>query len=325
MKRLLLLLCFSVSAFAAQLSPTQDQRKHAIFDDGSAGGAMRTRIVKGDTVPVSFAELGYSKSEFGSSTVTFLKGSGGDGKSSPTTFNNDGSGTTLSVSAVTQAAGTAGGAIIRCWFYGPLVGIRWVRNYSSTNSFSCYVDDVGYEIPQTLLYPDGSQTAIGVFDDYDHYFIVADALPDLPDGSPHFLEIRFPQNYTGANQGFQLSGLLLSKLGGYERLPRLQSYVDTAVLTTSFASVMPASSAMRSVTEINYHNSSASSVLLTIQQSDQTICEKTLTATGTDGSTFSLTFPLGGVAFNRASSGTGSLTHKAGSSSAIYALVIGSN
>lgn len=329
MRRFLIMLAVvsvGLCSLRAQVgTPSIDPRKGGIFDDGSPSGAMLTRAVRVNAVPVPWAEIGFSSQLFGSGTASFFKGSGGDGKTSPVSYNSDGSGTTLQITCPTQAAGSAGGVVIRTWFYGPLVGVRWVRNYSSTNNFSCFVDDVGYEIPQPLIYPDGSTTAAGVLDDWDHYFIIADALQDLPDGSPHLLELRFPQNYTGGSQQWQVSGLMLSPLGGYERLPRLQSYVDTAVLTTSFVSMMPNASAMRSITEVNYHNSSGASVLLTIQQNDQTICEKTLTATGTDGSTFSFTLPGNGLAVNRANTGAGSLTHKASAGSAIYALVIGSN
>lgn len=306
--------------------PAIDPHKGALFDDGSAMGAMRTRPSKWTLVPVPFSELGYKATVTGSSAVTYNHGSGGDLKNNPTAFNSDGSGTTINISVPPQAAGGSGGAVVACWFAGPDLGIRWVRNYLSTNSFSCYVDGMAFEVPQTLIYPDGTVTATGIFDDHDHYFLVCDSLPDLPDGSPHYLEIRFCQKTSGSAEQWQLSGLLLSPLGGYATKPRVGGVLDSAVLTTSYVAVVPSGSELAGIKELNFHNESGANASLFVLQADHVMWEKTLTPGGTDGSMFSISFPGdAGVGFNRSITGAGSLAWKASAGSAIYAQVIGSN
>lgn len=329
MKRCVLILGLAAlvsSAWGQGGGPAIDPRKGGQFDDGSAMGAIKMRPSKWTLVPVPFSELGYKTATFGSSAITYLHGSGADLKGSPTSYNSDGSGSTINISVPVQAAGTGGGAIISCWFAGPDVGIRWVRNYVSTNSFSCFVDGMAFEIPQTLIYPDGSVEATGVFADHDHYFLIADSLPDLPDGSPHYIEIRFPQKLSGSTEQWQLSGLLLSPLGGYTPKPRVGGAQDNTLLTTSYTAVIPSGSEIAGVMELSFHNESGANSTVSILQADHVAYENVLTPAGTPGSTWAITYPgQAGMAFNRNTTGPGSLAWKASTSSAVYGLLLGSH
>lgn len=317
----ILLMLATRMAFAQGNGPAIDPRLNAIKDNGSPHGLMMVGISQGEIVPVPFEELSHSDFPTGvGSAVSFLKGSGANMASSPSTANSDGSGTTMQVVAATTAAGGSSGVIIRTFFWGNFLGIRMVRNYSSTNDFGGFIDGVAFRVHQPLTYRDGTASAIGVFEDWDTYIPIASDLPDNPDGTPHLLELRFCQQFSGADEQWQIKGLLLSKLAGYSVKPRLNGMKDQYPLTTAFVGIMPSGSAARGIVSLWFNNIDSSAHLLSLNENGTNTFTRMLTASGTDASSVQIDFPSPGIAVNRASSGTLSIAAKADANSAVMCL-----
>lgn len=202
-----------------------DPQIAGVYDDGSESGAVRARITQGDLLKLPFHEGQLSFSP----NCSFKRDATGD--------NGDLTSTTISVAV---APGTnAPAATIRFPFYGPLLGVRWDRQFDVTqNDFGVLVDGVAYHVPAARLQWD-TQAVWNVTDSENRYVVAR----DLGDG-PHWCDLVCPAD-PSVPKKWLFYGYLADRRAGYAAPGRARTVLTTTTLTTGNVALNPGAVATR--------------------------------------------------------------------------------
>jgi len=282
-----------------------------IGDDATPGGHLRVKNIRGDLVKVPFRANHYISQITGSASIGVNQ--------SVAPENGDASDSCL---FVTVNAGLNNGAILKFWFYGTIVGLRWWPQYVGDIDFGVLIDGMPYDILDSDREgntPMLAETQYYAFNNSERLEILAQ---DLPDGK-HQAEIHFPSNLASgaANTAWLLWGFLAERRAGYTDFPRLLDPPSAkTVLTTSAVAVAAeynnTQNLYRYLRSILYTNTSGSVVTVTLQNSSGIIWQTVLAAQGSAGCS-DVFDPRGRLSYNSL------LAHYASAGSAVNATVMG--
>lgn len=282
---------------------TIDPQASGWYDDGSESGALRTREVRGDLVPIPFDPLQYYAELVGTATAAF--------QTTGVYSNPDGSATGINVSV---PAGLTQGARLWVPFYGQAFGVRWRRDNSATDYISVTVDGVPVAVNTgtlPLLEAEGLTTQIT---DAEARAVTHEHL----DPGVHVAEIAVVSD-PSTTQSVTLYGLLLDSRAGYRPLPRVGQVQTASTLTTSAVEIpvgRGTALAMRAIRKVLYVNTSAAAVTVTVKNSTNTLKVLYLAATGNAGD-------CGEFDPGSAIAASAAFTHQASANTAVTATVIG--
>jgi hypothetical protein len=167
-------------------------------------------------------------------------------------------------------------------------------------------------------------SSVSTTTDGDSYRIIAS---DLPDG-PHSVEVGVASDPTGVSTyTLNLYGFVVERRVGYTERTRLQGVITRGTsLGTSASSIVNGSSSppniVASLRGVQYVNTSASAVTVSVQYGSVLVWQASLAAAGTAGcsATFDL---LEATAFSGNSSST--FAHLASAAGAVNYMILGRN
>jgi hypothetical protein len=283
-----------------------------VFDTAKSAAADLMETVNPDLVMVPFRPNHYLVAITGTAATSFSYNAAPE--------NGDGSCSGLQV---TVPAGINQGLVLKFWFYGTLLGLRWYPQYNSQDiNFGVLIDGMPFDVTESDR--EGNSPQIGenqywAFNNSTHNDLVATGLPP----GKHLCEIHFPSNIAAGagNTVWFLWGFVAERSAGYKEFPSLLESPSTVnTLTTSAVAVKNGYSntlnIFRYFRKIIYTNTSVSSVTVTVQNGTGTIWQTVLAAAGSAGC--SDTFDPGGnfVADT-------ALKHLASAGSAVNATIYG--
>jgi hypothetical protein len=263
-------------------------------DDGTESGVVRTRLVRGELVPIPIQSGTYTAIQNGSSFV--------QQNDTGIESNEDGTGTNITIQA---SSGTAQGAGIQTILYGTVIGVRWRRDTSAAN-FSVMVDGVAYSVSATPLYNGVSITLT----DTECLMVIAQHLTD----GPHSVGVYVPPD-PSVTRTLQLYGFLLERRAGYLPKPRAQAVMTPVVLTTAGVEIPHLRGTTRQLSGIRkilYCNTTAGAITVTVQINSVTCWSRSIPA----NETYELDF--GGITATDAT-----YKHLASANSSVTATVVG--
>jgi hypothetical protein len=232
-----------------------------VYDDGTPEGVVKTRPNRaGELVKIPLRTGAYAKITNGGSVISLDGGYW---------YNEDGSNTIINLAPQAYSATSGNNGVgVKFNFFGPVFGIRWLRN-ASTPAPCCVVDGIAYGFPQgagALKFDNLS----GSGTDQECCWIVADDLPTTrPDGSAlaHTATIYLPSQQSGQNFIY-FFGLLVSRHAGYSEKPRMSGMTYSGAVPTSSTAIKRMNVAgdqqPRGVRTILYANTTASPVTVTV-------------------------------------------------------------
>jgi len=226
--------------------PAIDPQISGVYDDGSPGGAVRTRIARGELVVMPFREAEYGASPQGAGVgIAPQEGLLNDSEA------GYGTGINFVVPAFT-AAGT--GAMITVPFYGSTFGVHFRKTSAVPDNLCVGVDNQYFGVKGYHEYL--ASRGINVTDGAS-LAVVADNLPDLPGGRSHVAEIIVVSS-PGVATTITLWGYVVDRAAGY-RPPGPYQFTTTAALTTADAAVSrgAAPNKGRALRMIRYYNADA--------------------------------------------------------------------
>lgn len=300
-------------------SGTGDSRAIGWEDDGSNQGVIRHKTAISGLVRVPFRDGQFTVGGTSSAEYPVLK-------EEIFRYNSDGTGSGLTVSITAGVAGTTKFGRLKFLFSGRVFGLRWAKSYVSSGSprdFTVIIDGEPYAIDNQVISPDDGYTVWST-PSGEVCEIVAD---DLADGT-HTCEIVFQGDTDQTNRWTILGYAVESRIAAAPTRPRL-SLCNPQALTTSMQTLDLSHHAdgtennATGVKAIYYSNSTAGAVAVTIEAyyttTATTLAVLSVPANGT------VSFDFGDVVAIDHASGSGKRTvrHKAGSSSAITATVLG--
>lgn len=243
-----------------------DPQANGWLDDGSEGGAIRTREAHGPLVMVPLKTLHYYAQITGSAAATR--------NTSTMTSNPDGTGTNIQMQVV---SGT--GNSVRIWFpfTGSAFGVYFLRA-TTTPDFTVVVDGEAREVKgyYDVLVTEGITQIVGSAQVVTH--------DNLSDGE-HVAEIILTGD-ASATKTLVFFGVLLDSNAGYQAPPRLLHNPRIVALTTADVAIpfAPPTSAERTllgIRKVFYYNSTAEAVTVTIKYLADVIWKKEVPANST--------------------------------------------
>jgi len=224
---------------------------------------------------------------------------------------------------ITVPAGINQGMILKFWFYGTTVGLRWYPQYNNQDvDFGVLIDGMSFDVLESdreAYAPMIAENQYWAFNNSERLEILAQ---DLPDGK-HQCELHFPSNLAAGagNTVWFLWGFLAERRAGYVDFPRILDSPSTAHVLTTGAAQVPNiysnnANIFRWFRKIIYTNTSGSAVTVTVANGTGTIWQTVLAASGSAGC--SDAFDPG----DRFAADT-ALTHKASAGSAVNATIYG--
>lgn len=258
--------------------------------------SLSVQMTRGEFVAIPFRQGYYSTNDSSGATTLYQEGVG-------VSDNEDGSGSCV---LLTVPSGIGNGARLRFAFYGRTLGLRFRRD-SATPDFSVLIDGVAYGVSgkHTFLANDNASVTDG-----ESHVIVAN---DLTDGV-HYADVVLVAPSTGSVTLY-LYGYLAEKRAGYQAKPRLQFVYGVNNVPTTSTNIPKGSSTtntLKGISKIQFYNTTASAITITIQYNANTIWSKSIPANSSDE------WNLGGLT----SLPSGAFTYQA-SATGLNALIIG--